>query len=100
MAESLAEAVRRDAANLLADLRQGAWQPSGAEQQLADDLARGQWDSHWLRSGLRDQPPAVMAGRLVAVLHPAATVAETAGADTDAALRQLRVLMDAVAPAL
>lgn len=99
MAEPLAEAVRRDAANLLADLRQGAWRPSAAEQQPADDLARGQWDWHWLRSGLRDQPPAVAAGRLVAVLHPAVTVAETTGADTDAALRQPRVLVDAVAPA-
>ncbi|WP_116211607.1 hypothetical protein [Streptomyces olivoreticuli] len=100
MTDSLADAVERDATALRDELHSGTWRPTAAEQQLADDLAHGHWDAHWLRSGLRDHPTTAMGGRLLAVLHPAATVAESAGSESaDRALLALRTLIDAIAPA-
>ncbi|WP_411138006.1 hypothetical protein [Streptomyces sp. C10] len=95
--DALADALRRDAAALLKQYRSGAWVPCAEERDLAEDLARMQWNAHSLRANLREIPAAVRAGRLVDVLDPAVAVAEQAGAATaDGTLLQLRRLVDAL----
>lgn len=92
---AVAEALRRDAAVLLEEYRAGQWVPEPAEHELAEQVARGRWDAHFLRAALREVPAAVRAGRLADVLAPAAdVVGQEAGAD-DTVL-QLRVLVDAL----
>lgn len=93
----VADALRRDAAVLLEEYRDGRWVPDPAEHELAELVARGRWDAHFLRAALRAAAvrAAVRAGRLAAVLAPAAdVVGQQAGAEDP--VLQLRVLADAL----
>jgi len=94
----LAQALRRDAAVLLEAYRAGSWVPDAAERELAEGLARGRWDAHFLRAALREVPAPVRSGRLVDVLAPAADIVDQAVGAEDAVL-QLRVLVDALTAA-
>jgi hypothetical protein len=91
----LAEALRCDAAVLLESYRAGTWVPDPAERELAEGLAHGRWDAHFLRAALREAAPEVQAGRLVDVLAPAANIVDSEPGAGDAVL-QLRVLVDAL----
>jgi hypothetical protein len=84
-----------DAAVLLDSYRSGAWVPDPAERDLAEGLARGRWDAHFLRAALREVAPGVRAGRLIDVLAPAADIVDQAAGAEDVVL-QLRVLVDAL----
>ena len=55
----LAQAVLRDAEALLEAFRRGYWVPDPAERELAEDLAHGRWDAHFLRAALRELPASV-----------------------------------------
>ncbi|MEC3992018.1 hypothetical protein VSR01_00065 [Actinacidiphila sp. DG2A-62] len=92
---ALGQALCRDAAVLLESYRAGAWVPDPAERDLAEGLARGRWDAHFLRAALREVAPEVRAGRLIDVLAPAADILDQAAAGEDVVL-QLRVLVDAL----
>ncbi|MFF0754551.1 hypothetical protein [Streptomyces sp. NPDC004267] len=94
-----AEALRRDAAALLEQYEAGRWAPEQAERELAEGLARGQWDGAFFRACLRDVPPTVRSGRLIDVLAPAADALDRGDVDRDVVL-QLRVLVDALTPEL
>ncbi|MEV0372494.1 hypothetical protein AB0I10_22125 [Streptomyces sp. NPDC050636] len=87
MTDALAESLARDAVTLHEDLRAGDWQPSAAEQLLAEGIARTQWNHHSLRAALRDLSADMRAGRLLDVIDPAVRVAEAIGTPAvDAAL--------------
>nr|WSY48703.1 hypothetical protein OG999_00020 [Streptomyces sp. NBC_00886]WSY57561.1 hypothetical protein OG999_50570 [Streptomyces sp. NBC_00886] len=73
---ALTDAVERDALVLLAEYEGGSWFPADGEFALAGDLARVRWNGSVVQTTLRDVPASVRAGRLVAVLDPAATVLE------------------------
>jgi hypothetical protein len=92
---ALGAALRRDAAVLLESYRSGDWVPDPAERELAEGLAHGRWDAHFLRAALREAAPGVRAGRLVDVLAPAADIVDQGQGAEDVVL-QLRVLVDAL----
>lgn len=80
---------------LLESYRAGTWVPGPAERDLAEGLARGRWDAHFLRAALREVAPGVRAGQLIDVLAPAADIVDQAAGGGDVVL-QLRVLVDAL----
>lgn len=92
---ALGEAVRRDAAVLLESYRASTWVPDPDERDLAEGLARGRWDAHFLPAALREVAPGVQGGRLINVLAPAADILDQVAAGEDIVL-QLRVLIDAL----
>jgi hypothetical protein len=92
---ALGQALCRDAAVLLEGYRAGAWVPDPAERDLAEGLARGRWDGHFLRAALREVAPEVRDGRLIDVLAPAADIVDQAAGGEDVA-PQVRVLVDAL----
>lgn len=94
---AMAEAVARDADELLAHFDQGTWQPDTLEQQLAEGLARMHWTPEGFRAVLRHLPEP-HSGRLIDVLAPAALVLESPGLPgIEAAVLSLRRLIDALA---
>ncbi|MFF7199130.1 hypothetical protein ACIOC1_33975 [Streptomyces sp. NPDC088197] len=92
---ALGEALRRDAAVLLESYRSGTWVPDPAERDLAEALARGRWNAHFMRTALREAAPEVRAGRLIDILAPAADILDQA-AGGEGVVLQLRVLVDAL----
>ncbi|MFF5131087.1 hypothetical protein ACFY41_29705 [Streptomyces syringium] len=79
---------------LLTQYTTRAWEPTPAEHEFAEDLARAQTSAAWLRSGLREAP----AGRLADVLIPAAAVLERESPLPEDLVLAVRRLLDAVAP--
>ncbi|GHH55871.1 hypothetical protein [Streptomyces candidus] len=97
--DPLLQALSRVAATLLDDLAQGAWYPSAAEKALSEALARTGWNGGGVRTELRAAEAGVHDGRLVDLLSPAAPLGELTAPspETEAVLRQLTRLLDAVA---
>ncbi|KJY41974.1 hypothetical protein VR41_10055 [Streptomyces sp. NRRL B-1568] len=88
------DVMTADVSALLAEYEARTWEPTHRERAFAEDLARGQTSSTWLRAGLREAPP----GRLADVLVPVAAVLEREPALPEDLVLAVRRLLDAVAP--
>ncbi|MCX5207621.1 hypothetical protein OG897_40230 [Streptomyces sp. NBC_00237] len=97
--DALLQALAHDVGVLRDDFITGRWQPSPAERDLAEALARGGLSNGRVRTELRAVGDRVHDGRLVDILSPAAALGELTApsAQTTAVLSELRLLLDAVA---